>query len=131
MIADAGYGAEANFRSRITERGLRYVVGVKSTNTVWAPDTKASCRGRAFGTMPRDDAGKPVSVEELALGLAERAWRKIGWRQGTNEKLSGRRDSGAEQPDAVGLALREIQYARAIQDYQMAWTRGQAMMSDG
>jgi SRSO17 transposase len=89
VIADAGYGAEAKFRSRITELGLRYVVGVKSTNTVWAPDTKASCRRRA-GNSPREDVRKPVSVEQLALGLAEGEWRKIGWRQGTNEKLSGR-----------------------------------------
>lgn len=81
VIADAGYGAEAKFRSRITELGLRYVVGVKSTNTVWAPDTK---------TLPRGDARKPISVEELALALPAGAWRKIGWRQGTNEKLSGR-----------------------------------------
>ena len=90
VIADAGYGAEAKFRSRITELGLRYVVGVKSTNKVWAADTKASCRRRASGTMPRDDSRKPVSVEELALGLPAMTWRKIGWRQGTNEKLSGR-----------------------------------------
>ena len=81
VIADAGYGAEAKLRVRITELGLRYVVGVKSTNTVWAPDTQVGSR---------DDAGKPVSVEQLALGLAERAWRKIGWRQGTNQMLSGR-----------------------------------------
>ena len=81
VIADAGYGADAKFRSGITEFGLRYVVGVKSTNTVWATHAKA---------LSRDGVGKPVSVEELALGLAEGEWRKIGWRQGTNEKLSGR-----------------------------------------
>ena len=96
VVADAGYGAEAAFRSRITELGLRYVVGVKSTNAVWAPDSKAlppraySGRGRCPVRPVHDDTHKPVSVEELALALPSDAWRKIGWRQGTNEKLSGR-----------------------------------------
>ena len=96
VLADAGYGAEAKFRTRITELGLRYVVGVKSTNTVWAPGSNAlpvpayTGRGRRPGRPVRDDANKPVSVEELALGLPDEVWRKIGWRQGTNEKLSGR-----------------------------------------
>lgn len=74
VVADAGYGAEAKFRTRITELGLRYVVGVKSTNTVWMSD----------------DPEKPVSVEQVALAVPKAAWRKIGWRQGTNATLSGR-----------------------------------------
>ena len=74
VVADAGYGAEAKFRTRITELGLRYAVGVKSTNTVW------------MGDNPE----KPVSVEQMALALPKAAWRRIGWRPGTNETLSGR-----------------------------------------
>jgi SRSO17 transposase len=38
----------------------------------------------------RDAAHRPVSVEKLALALPAEVWRKIGWRQGTNEKLTGR-----------------------------------------
>ena len=96
VIADAGYGAEAKFRSGITGLGLHYVVGIKSTNTVWAPGTRAlppaanTGRGRRPVRPVRDAANKPVSVEQLALGLPAEAWRQIGWRQGTNEKLSGR-----------------------------------------
>jgi len=96
VIADAGYGAEAAFRLRIAALGLRYVVGVKSTTTVWAPGTDAlppaaySGRGRRPVRPVRDEAHKPVSVEELALSLPTEEWRKISWRQGTNEKLSGR-----------------------------------------
>ena len=37
-----------------------------------------------------DDANKPVSVEQLALSLPKRDWRKLSWREGTNEPLSGR-----------------------------------------
>lgn len=73
-LFDAGYGAEARFRTGITELDLRYVAGVKSTNTVWASVS----------------AEKPVSVEAMALSLASSEWRRIGWRLGSNERLTGR-----------------------------------------
>lgn len=79
VIADAGYGAEERFRAGITGLGLRYVVGVKSTNAVWA-------RLETGGAV----VDMRISVEKLALALADSEWRPIGWREGTNEKLSGR-----------------------------------------
>ena len=79
VIADAGYGAEERFRAGITKLGLRYVVGVKSTNAVWADIETGSAT-----------VAMHMSVEKLALALAHDAWRTIGWRQGTNEKLAGR-----------------------------------------
>jgi SRSO17 transposase len=79
VIADAGYGAEERFRAGITELGLRYVVGIKSTNAVW---TKI-----AIGNA---EVAMRMSVERVALTLPDDAWRTLRWRQGTNEKLSGR-----------------------------------------
>jgi len=79
VIADAGYGAEERFRAGITKLGLRYVVGVKSTNAVWADIETGSAT-----------VAMHMSVEKLALALAHDAWCTIGWRQGTNEKLAGR-----------------------------------------
>ena len=79
VIADAGYGAEERFRAGITKLGLRYVVGVKSTNAVWADIETGSAT-----------VAMHMSVEKLALALTHDAWRTIGWRQGTNEKLAGR-----------------------------------------
>ena len=96
VLADAAYGVEAHFRSTVSQLALRYAVGVKSTTTVWAPGTAAepppaySGRGRRPVRPVRDAEHKPVSVEELALRLPENAWRKVTWRQGTNERLSGR-----------------------------------------
>ena len=95
VLVDAGYGVEAKFRSGITTLGLRYVAGVKSTTTVWAPGTSAlpppayPGRGRRTVRPVHDDANKPISVEQLALSLPKSAWRKISWREGTNERLSG------------------------------------------
>ena len=79
VIADAGYGAEERFRSGITALGLQYVVGVKSSNAVWA--------GIDAGG---GEAQMRMSVEKLALALGDEAWRTIAWREGTNEKLKGR-----------------------------------------
>jgi SRSO17 transposase len=96
VLADAGYGAETKFRSGITALGLRYVAGVKSTTTVWAPGTSAlpppaySGRGRRPIRPVYDDANKPVRIEELALSLPKSDWRRITWREGTNERLTGR-----------------------------------------
>lgn len=96
VLADAGYGVEAKFRTGISALGLRYVAGVKSTTTVWAPGTSSrppppySGRGRRPVRPVHDAANKPVSVEELALDLPKSDWRKISWREGTNEPLSGR-----------------------------------------
>ena len=88
VIIDAGYGVEAKFRSEISALKLKYVAGVKTTNTVWAPDTFASPlaanwrRGRNESTL--------ISVEKLALALPKSSWRTIRWRDGTNEILSSR-----------------------------------------
>ena len=95
-LFDAGYGVDAKLRSEVTALGLRYVGGVKSTTTVWAPGTASlpppvySGRGRRTVRPVHDDTNKPVSVEELALGLPKDDWRKLSWREGTNERLSGR-----------------------------------------
>jgi len=88
VIIDAGYGVEAKFRSEISALKLKYVAGVKTTSTVWAPDTFASSlaanwrRGRS--------ESPPISVEKLAHQLPKSSWRTIHWRDGTNEILSSR-----------------------------------------
>src|SRR5262245_64782391 len=76
---------EAKFRSEISALKLKYVAGVKTTNTVWAPDMVAAAnsrRGRNEST--------PISVEKLALALPRSSWRTMRWRDGTNEILSSR-----------------------------------------
>ena len=47
-----------------------------------------SGRGRP-PTRPRRSAKhKPVSVKQLALSLPERAWRTVGWREGSRDRLT-------------------------------------------
>jgi len=94
VVMDAGYGVEAKFRSEISALNLKYVAGVKTTTTVWAPDTLAtsrsanSSRGRRPARTPHADASAPMSVEKLALALPKGSWKTIRWREGTNDVLS-------------------------------------------
>ena len=96
VLADAGYGVEAAFRAGITGLQLTYVAGVKSTTTVWAPGTAALAatrkpgRGRPAVRPVYGGENKPIGVEQLALSLPEGSWQTIGWREGTNARLTGR-----------------------------------------
>ena len=90
-LFDAGYGADAKFRDGVTALDLRYVAGVKSTNTVWAKLDAGNAEAAPRSSDSRQaDVEMRMSVERLALALSDDAWRKISWRDGTNEKLEGR-----------------------------------------
>jgi len=55
VLAEAAYGTNTEFHAGLTELGLRYVVGVQSTMTVWEPGNQpvpAKIRGR-MGRPPR------------------------------------------------------------------------------
>ena len=96
VLLDAGYGNNNNLRADITALGLPYVAGILSNTTVWAcgggplPPKKWSGRGRPPTRLRRDAKHWPVSVKDLALSLPKRAWRTIGWREGSAEMLSSR-----------------------------------------
>jgi SRSO17 transposase len=96
VAADAGYGNDSQFRSGVTELGLRYVLGVQSSITVWEPGTEPlpplprKPTGRPPRLLRRDKDHQPVSVKQLALSLPENAWTTVSWRQGTRQRLRSR-----------------------------------------
>jgi SRSO17 transposase len=97
VLMDAAYGADVGLRTELTQLGLRYAAGILSTTTVWAPGTeplppKAYVRGlgRPTKRLRRDKTHRPVSVKELALGLPNKAWKTITWREGSNASLRSR-----------------------------------------
>jgi SRSO17 transposase len=73
ILMDAGYGANTDLRTNITQLGLTYVAGILPQTKVWGEGKR-----------------KPVPVEKLALALPAKAWRTITWREGTAETLSSR-----------------------------------------
>jgi SRSO17 transposase len=96
VVADAAYGTEAEFRQRLTDMGLPYMVGVTSSVKVWPPGMEPlppkpwSGRGPHPFATRRSPDHQPVSVGELAQSLLPKAFTTITWRQGTNEPLTGR-----------------------------------------
>ncbi len=96
VLADAGYGNDSKFRAGLTELGLRYVVGVQSSTSVWEPGKEPlpakawTGQGRPPRTLRRDQQHQPVSVKQLAQALPASAWRKCTWREGAKKKLSSR-----------------------------------------
>src|SRR5882724_2612265 len=96
VLLDAGYGNNTELRTQIGALGLSYAAGILSSTSLWPPDTqplppkRRPDRGRP-PTRPRRSAKhKPVSAKELAFALPRRAWRTIGWREGSHERLTSR-----------------------------------------
>jgi SRSO17 transposase len=96
VLGDAAYGDETAFRVGVADLGLRYVLGVRSGTSVWAPGTGPlpplpwSGRGRRPTRLRRDAEHQPVTLKALALSLPAHAWRRVSWREGTPGKLSSR-----------------------------------------
>jgi SRSO17 transposase len=96
VLGDAAYGDETAFRVGVTDLGLRYVLGVRSGTSAWAPGTEPlpplpwSGHGRRPTRLRRDAANQPVTLKALATSLPAHNWRKVTWREGTQGKLSAR-----------------------------------------
>ena len=96
ILADAAYGNDSQFREGITELGLKYVLGVQSSTTVWKPGEgplpKKAWKGtgRPPRLLQRNQEHSPESVKQVAMSLPATAWKSVVWRQGTNRKLRSR-----------------------------------------
>ena len=97
VLGDAGYGNGTEFREGLRELGLKYSVGVQPSTTVWTgelaplpPKSTKSKRGRPATRLRRAAGHEPVSVKDLAAQLPRRAWRTVGWREGSNARLVSR-----------------------------------------
>jgi SRSO17 transposase len=75
VLMDCAYGSDLSLRRRLTALELAYAVGV------WA---------RTLVRRARQGDAAPVAAAELAKRLSKRAWRTIGWRDGTNARLVSR-----------------------------------------
>ena len=87
VLADSGYGSSGPFRQALSERGLKWAVGLSRRQNVYPADVTltfpvAKTGGRRKYHIPDRP---PVSAEAL---LADEKWRKFSWRQGTKGRLS-------------------------------------------
>ena len=96
VLADEVYGSNRQFRNGVAELKLDYSLAVRSTTTVWAlerqplPPKPWKGKGPRAIRMRRDQAHQPITVQQLAQGLPEEAWREVAWRTGSKKPLSSR-----------------------------------------
>jgi SRSO17 transposase len=93
VLADAGYGSSAGFRAGLTQRGLRWAVGVQPTQKVYPADVELRVPANPPVGRPAKYA-KPsvpsVSVVQMIDTLGPKALRRCSWRCGTKGMLSAR-----------------------------------------
>ncbi|WP_432189831.1 IS701 family transposase [Streptomyces sp. Tue6028] len=110
VVADAGYGQNADFRDGLEGRGIEYVVAVRSDVIAHPHDARPTApawsgNGRKPQSRYRD---KPSSVSALAMSHGWEAFTEVTWREGSRGPMSSRflavrvRPAGAR---ARGLAL--------------------------
>jgi len=96
VLTDAAYGTDTQFREEITDLGLRYVVGIMSSVTVWKPGQGPlpaapwKGTGRPTKYLRRNRRHAPITVKDLAFALRLQAWKKLSWREGTRSPLQSR-----------------------------------------
>jgi SRSO17 transposase len=110
-LADAGYGACAEFRRGLSERGLRWAVGILSTQNIYSADVRVSMPPAANRGRPRVrpiPSESPCSAETFVDKHA--AFRWISWRTGSKGRLTGdfaivrvRPADGPEDKDGIHL----------------------------
>ena len=84
VVADAGYGDVTALRIALDRLRLVYVLGVSKTLTVWPGAPRLVSAGRT-GKRLRQEAGRPISVEQLAAQAPAGAWKRVEWRNGTQD----------------------------------------------
>jgi SRSO17 transposase len=85
LVADAGYGQNADFRAGLTGRGIGYVVAIRSDVTVHPHDavpTTPPWSGNGRRPQPRY-RDKPSSVAALATSRGRAAFTEVTWREGS------------------------------------------------
>jgi len=89
VLADAGYGLSASFRQALSDRGLRWAVGIPRHQKVYPADVAlifpVAGRGR-----PRQRHIPDQQSQAAEAILAEATWRPVSWRRGTKGRLSAR-----------------------------------------
>jgi len=93
VAADAAYGHDLSFREGVESPGLQYVLSVQSSTLVWPPGAMPRKPGAYKGvgrkpTRQRIAKGQePKQIEQLALSLDDKQWRRVTWAEGSSGKL--------------------------------------------
>ncbi|MET7692316.1 IS701 family transposase [Streptomyces sp. NPDC005483] len=92
VVADAGYGQNADFRDGLEQRSIDYVVAIRSDVTVHPHDvlpTAPAWSGTGRKPQPRY-RDKPSPVAALVAGQGRRAFTEVTWREGSRGPMRSR-----------------------------------------
>jgi SRSO17 transposase len=89
VLADAGYGLSAPFRQGLSERGLRWAVGIPGKQKVY-PANVAMIFPVAGRGRPRKRHVPDVTSKAAQSMLETARWRMVSWRRGTKGRLTAR-----------------------------------------
>ena len=93
VLADAGYGMCAAFRRGLSDRELKWAVGILPNQKVYPHDVRlAPMRGGKRGRprKHREPTVKSCSAERMIDALGAKGFRSISWRRGTKGRLRAR-----------------------------------------
>jgi len=89
VLADAGYGSSGPFRQALSERGLRWAVGISRRQNVYRADIGLIFPEAATGRRRKYHVPDDVAVS-AELMLTDAKWQTISWRRGTKGRLTCR-----------------------------------------
>jgi SRSO17 transposase len=91
VLADAGYGVSTDFRQGLSDRELRWAVGIAYRQKVYPADVALILPGPTLATTrgrPRQNP-MPDKLSVTAQAMLEGAkWQKLSWRKGTKGHLT-------------------------------------------
>jgi len=111
VLADAGYGCAAEFRHGLSSLGLRWAVGIQSSQLVYSANVRVRPPKRSSAKGPSPRHGRPTedrrSVADVIADLGPKAFRAVSWRTGTKGALRGRFAAVRVRPaDGVDIGQR-------------------------
>ncbi|WP_329293346.1 IS701 family transposase [Streptomyces sp. NBC_01455] len=116
VVADAGYGQNADFRDGLDGRGIGYVVAVRSDVTVLPQDARPTTpvwSGNGRKPQPRY-RHKPSPVAALAAGRGRLAFTEVTWREGSRGPMRSHFLAVRVRP--AGIRARRLAQAAATQE---------------
>lgn len=114
VVADAGYGQNADFRAALAKRGHAYVVGIRGDLTVQPHDAVPAApagSGNGRPSLPRYRQPS-VPVADLAAAAGREAFQEVTWREGSRGPMTSRFLSIKVRP--AGVRSRRLARAAAV-----------------
>ena len=87
VLAEAGYGRSAPFRQALSERGLRWAVGIPAQRKVYPVDVEMIFPVAGRGRPRKRHIPDQLSVAAETV-LGSQPWRSVTWRRGTKGRLA-------------------------------------------